>query len=225
MNGIAETLEEGFEGGNELKPPLHTEAGLTFKQYTFAHEYVRDHNGRAAATRAGYTKRYADQLAYRMLRIPRVAALVRELDAEHNAKLHAKVVTTPENVLTEITYLSESDLRDIFDEEGNTRPPHELPTRVARAIKSIEVVPKAVTGEGGEKQTVNVYKYSFWDKPAALNMLARYHGILADRPPDETLASMEIETKRELRRQILRELSGLATPTGPPVLNQDGTEA
>ena len=50
-------------------------------QRRFAKEYSIDHNGAAAAIRAGYKSRWAKQTASRLLQKPDVADLVMKLDA------------------------------------------------------------------------------------------------------------------------------------------------
>ncbi len=57
------------------------------KQRRFAEEYVVDHNGTAAAIRAGYGKPRARKTASELLHRPDVAQLVTELDAEVTAAL------------------------------------------------------------------------------------------------------------------------------------------
>ena len=51
-------------------------------QRRFAEEYSVDHNGSAAALRAGYSPRRAKQTAHRLLQKPDVADLVMKLDSE-----------------------------------------------------------------------------------------------------------------------------------------------
>lgn len=57
------------------------------KQERFAHEYVIDQNGSAAAIRAGYSKTRAKRTAYDLLNKPDVAQLVAELQAEKRDEL------------------------------------------------------------------------------------------------------------------------------------------
>ena len=53
----------------------------------FAEEYSVDHNGAAAAVRAGYAEGRAKQTGYRLLSRPDVAGLVEELDASKREDL------------------------------------------------------------------------------------------------------------------------------------------
>ncbi len=195
---------------------------LNYRQRMFAREYVIDRNATQAAIRAGYSQLSAGAIGAALSNDSRIAAYVNTLERE----MAERTTMTAQNTLDALGHLSESDLRDIFHENGETKAPWELPTRAARAIKAFEVIPRHRVDENGTRVTDQVYKYTFWDKPAALNTMARYHGIVSDRPAEDTLASMEIETKREMRRQILRELAGIAKPTTGDaiVINPDGTE-
>jgi len=54
---------------------------MNTRQRRFAEEYAVDHNGAAAAVRAGYTQTRAKQTAYRLLAHADVSTLVAKLDA------------------------------------------------------------------------------------------------------------------------------------------------
>jgi phage terminase small subunit len=60
---------------------------MNARQKRFAHEYSTDHNGAAAATRAGYSARTAKQTASRMMKNVAVKQLVAKLDAEKRDEL------------------------------------------------------------------------------------------------------------------------------------------
>ncbi len=70
----------------------------TPKQRLFAEQYALDHNGAAAAVRAGYARRSARQIASELLTKPDV----RELVADHEAEAAERLAITREKVLTEI---------------------------------------------------------------------------------------------------------------------------
>ena len=65
------------------------------KQARFAHEFLIDRNGAAAAVRAGYSSKTARQIAYELLTRPDVAQAIREGEAE----IAAKAQLTRETVL------------------------------------------------------------------------------------------------------------------------------
>ncbi len=71
---------------------------MTPKQRLFAENYVLDHNGAAAAVRAGYARAGAHVTASRLLRKANVASLV----AEHEAQAAERLAITREKVLAEL---------------------------------------------------------------------------------------------------------------------------
>lgn len=73
---------------------------LTPRQRAFAHEYIIDFNGAAAAVRAGYAKPYADRQAHLLLKHKGVAFLIDHLNISKAAKVH---VIDPEYVLQKVT--------------------------------------------------------------------------------------------------------------------------
>lgn len=71
---------------------------LTPKQARFAEEYVVDHNGAAAAVRAGYSARSAKQIANELLTKPDLQAAV----AAQEALVAAELGMTRQRVISEI---------------------------------------------------------------------------------------------------------------------------
>ncbi len=79
---------------------------LTPRQRAFAHEYVVDFNGSAAAIRAGYAKPYADRQAHLLLRHKGIAFLIDHLNQSKSAKI---VAIDPEYVLQKIYSIVNKD--------------------------------------------------------------------------------------------------------------------
>ena len=63
-----------------------------------------------------------------------------------------------------------------------------------------------------------LHEFTFWDKPVALDKMAKFHGILADRPEIDPIAVEELELKRAMRRKLLMELNS------PKTINPDGSD-
>lgn len=55
---------------------------MNTKQKLFVAEYVVDHNGAAAAVRAGYSPARGKETGYRLLQIPAVSQAIAKLDTE-----------------------------------------------------------------------------------------------------------------------------------------------
>ena len=71
---------------------------MTPKQRSFAEHYALDHNGAAAAVRAGYARRSARQMASDLLAKPDIQALV----AEHERAAAKRLAVTKERIIAEL---------------------------------------------------------------------------------------------------------------------------
>ena len=145
---------------------------LTLKQARFVREYLIDHNGKQAAIRANYAPRSAEMQASRLLSIEKVRQAV---EAGTTRQLKALDVSA-DRVLREVARIAFSDLRGMFDEEGNLRPIRDLTDDQAAALASVEVV-RAKAGDGAQEW---VHKIKVWDKPKALELLMKKFGMLAE---------------------------------------------
>lgn len=85
----------------------------------------------------------------------------------------------PDRVLREAGRLAYSDIRELFDENGNFLPIKKWPDDVARAVASVEVVKKNVTT--GDGKVDDVLKVRLWDKPGKLQNLMTHHGQLTQK--------------------------------------------
>lgn len=85
----------------------------------------------------------------------------------------------PNRVLREAGRLAYSDIRALFDDQGNFLPIKEWPDDIARAVASVEVVKKNVTT--GDGKVDDVLKVRLWDKVGKLTNLMRMHGQLTEK--------------------------------------------
>jgi phage terminase small subunit len=148
------------------------ENGLTTdKQRRFVEEYLIDKNATQAAIRAKYSKRTAQRMGSENLSKPPIKAAI-EAGLE---KLRYKADVSARRVLEELKCLSYADPGQLFDElkAGSLIPPYKLPEALRRAISGIDVVEK--TTKRGVKTVT--YKYKFWDKNKALDMINRHVGL------------------------------------------------
>ena len=86
---------------------------------------------------------------------------------------------TATRTLEEIRRLAFSDCRGLFNEAGNLRGLHELTPEQSASIASVEVIIK--NAKAGDNQTDTIYKVRQWDKPKALEMLAKHFALLTER--------------------------------------------
>jgi phage terminase small subunit len=110
---------------------------LTDKENRFVIEYLRDYNGLQAATRAGYSEATAGQIAYELLRRPRV----RNKIDEHEKDLSTRFLVTRERLMKEMSIAGYADMADYVDVENgevNIKDFKDLPPQITRAIKKVE---------------------------------------------------------------------------------------
>ena len=100
------------------------------------------------------------------------------VEAGRAAQLH-RADLTAERVLEEVRRLAFSDIRSVFDAEGNLKPLHQLTDAEAAAIAGVEIVIK--NAQAGDGHTDTVHKIKAWDKPRVLEMACKRFGLLQER--------------------------------------------
>lgn len=161
---------------------------------TFAQARVAGMTIEAAYVQAGYKANRSN--AARMNAKEHIRQRIRELQdaAAEQAEM------TAAQVLEEIGQIAFSDIRELFDQDGNLLPVEAMPEKAAKAIQSIKVTSKAVPGsETGEM--VFTTEIKFWDKNAALDRLFRHFGLHEpDRKSDPVAALVDalMKTARPL---------------------------
>jgi len=145
---------------------------LTDKQKKFIQEYLVDLNATQAAIRAGYSEKTAPMIGKENLIKPYIQNFIQEAQK----KLAEETEITQQRVLNEEKRLAFADYRDVFNKDGTTIKPHELPEDIARALAGIEVI------ETYDKQgaLTRKFKYRFWDKGRALERISRHLGMYVD---------------------------------------------
>lgn len=83
-----------------------------------------------------------------------------------------------QRVLEELGRLALVDARDFYDERGNVKPLSELTASQGAALQSIEVIVK--NAKAGDGVTDEIHKIKLWDKPKALDILAKHFGLLKE---------------------------------------------
>ena len=150
--------------------------GSTEQQKLFAYAYFNNKgNGTQAAITAGYSEKTAASTASRLLTYVNIQDILKELTAE----LRERAIVTKEQIAAELAKIGFSDIRKIFNEEGNMLPVHEIPDEAASCLAGVDVDHLfGVTIEGraiiGETKKVKL-----WDKLKALAQLTELYGYNA----------------------------------------------
>lgn len=149
----------------------HREA--TPKQERFVREYLIDHNAKAAAKRAEYSPKTAEQIGYELLQKTSVACKLQQLKAKQAKRLDYSA----DRVLTELARVALIDVGKLFDEDGHLLPLKDMPEDARRAISSFEV--ETVSPKNGE-EFVRISKVKLWSKDRTLEMLGKHHKLFTD---------------------------------------------
>lgn len=120
-----------------------------------------------AAREAGYTGRDAGAT---LMRNPEV---ILAIQARMRARA-ARSRITQDEVIAELGKIALSNVRDLYDADGNLLPVHQLPEEVAAAIAMIEVVE-------GKNEVLSTKKVKLHDKKSALDTLAKHLGMLTEK--------------------------------------------
>jgi len=85
----------------------------------------------------------------------------------------------PDRALREAARLAYSDVRQLFDQQGQLLPVHKWPDGLAAAIGGIEVIKRNVDSADGK--TDDVIKVKVWDKGKALEMLFKHMNLFKEQ--------------------------------------------
>lgn len=143
----------------------------------FAHEYIKDLNGAAAARRIGVSATSARFEACRMLAEPEVQEHIADLLEERKAS--AKI--DAEKVLAELAALAFFDPAHAYDENNLLKNIHEIPANVRRAIEGIEVTEEFGGSGDAREHTGNKVKVKFTSRGAHLERLMKHLGMLKEQ--------------------------------------------
>ena len=157
---------------------------LNPKQVRFVAEWLKDHNGKQAAIRAGYSEKTAEGQASRLLSNAKVRA---EVD-RRMGKLMNRLEITAERVLQERARLAFFDVRKLLDSTGRPKAINELDDDTAAAIQGLEVANIGNDNVGiGE-----VLKIKMSDKTASLTALEKHLGLYRDESGDSAPLQIHI---------------------------------
>jgi phage terminase small subunit len=153
------------------------ERKLTLKQLKFVAEYLVDLNATKAAIRAGYSRRTASSIGEENLRKPEIQ---KEIEKRMDDILEDRAVMTL-RVIRELECIAFSDISHYVEfDNGETRlkPLQDMDTRALASV----VMDENVIRKGNDiVKTDNKLRVKMHDKIKALELLARYLGILNEK--------------------------------------------
>lgn len=146
------------------------------RRLKFISEYLRDLNATKAAERAGYSKKVARQEGARLL----ANAVIRAEIEKKTSKVLEACDVTVEKIVKEAALIAFSDLSHFLTGTGEINDPGDWPDGVRRGIQSFKVV-KTRHGKGKDAHEEVRREIKTWDKPAMIEFLGKYLGMLKDK--------------------------------------------
>jgi len=151
----------------------------------FCREYVATRfNGRRAAIMAGYDGENPSHSAWQLRQREDIRDRIREL----SERVLDVAQVTGDMIVLEAARIAFSDIRQVFDEEGNLKPIHQLSDDAAAAIEGIDIDTRSETevDEDGNKKfvTIRTAKIKRAPKLAALRLLMEYKRMIGPTEAD-----------------------------------------
>ena len=171
---------------------INMSAPLPIKQQLFVQHYLKNgfENAKQAAIDSGYSPQSAEVTASRMLRHPKVAALI---ETARQARVET-VKVSADDVLREIWAMATADMSDAFNPDGTLKAVHDMPKMLRDRLAGFEVesvhVPlKHKNGKPKvDKQGMQMYevrgqltKVKFTQREKLLELAGKHVGVKAFR--------------------------------------------
>lgn len=172
---------------------------LTKKEIRFCEEYLISFNATEAAIKAGYSKNSASSIGSENLRKPKV---IKYLEVKSKKTLE-KLEISQERTIKEIARIAYADPRKMYNEDGTLKRVVDMDDDTAPTIASCKQE-ELFEGRGEERMQVGVIKeVKQWNKPEALNTLAKIQKLYADTPPPPPTINVNALDKEDLKNLLL----------------------
>ena len=165
-------------------------AKLTPKQERFIDEYLIDLNATQAAVRAGYSPKYSNSNAPKLLQITAIQVAIQKRRDE----LSRKAEITQERVLEEYARIAFFDPRKLLNPDGTPKPLNEIDEDTARAIAGLDI--EVVGGDDGLAQ---VKKYKIANKLGGLDSISKQLGFFEKHNDQKKPVMFDVKFNRDER--------------------------
>lgn len=157
---------------------------LTAKRKRFVLEYLKDMNGAAAATRAGFSARTARETAYKLLKQPAVQA---ELALRMTA-VAKRLEMNIDDVVREYVKIARANITDFLTVDKDIVTLRSFANVDPDQLAAVAEIKLVAAGEGQRAISLKLHS-----KTEALNALGKHFGMFVDRH------DVRVEGKAEVR--------------------------
>jgi phage terminase small subunit len=164
----------------------------------FAAKWVECRDLATAYVFAGGAAGGARQSAFRLIREPEVKRMISEITRSAIEKANI----TAERTVLELARVGYADLRNLFDDNGRIKAPHELDDDTAAAIAGIDIEERT-DKDGNVTRSIKIRRS---DKNQALSVLARYQKLIGGEVEDAMGAALAVAERMEKARARLKRM-------------------
>lgn len=169
---MSAVVERKYQHPYNLPPLL---GGLTPRQSAFIDHYLETQNATESARLAGYPQTESSLwvTGHRLLRSAKVQAELKRRLGKH--------ILTPQEVLESLTEHARSDIADVLQPDGSFDLRAAKRRGKSKLLRKLKVKQRYEKGADGELTPVIEHEFELHDAQAALNTMAKYHGLLIER--------------------------------------------
>lgn len=174
---------------------MKTPRPLTPRQQAFVEEYLIDMNATQAAIRAGYSRSYPDQTAWKLLRTPAVREAIDKAKEQRSRRtqIHA------DWLLSRLAEEALADIADLYDENGGLKPVDQWPLIWRQGLVAAVEVKELFEGRGESREAIGrVSQVKLSDRIKRLELIGKHIDVQAFRE------KVEVEVSGSLAERLAR---------------------
>jgi len=173
---------------------------ITPQERVLLTSYALTGNMQKSMQKAGYPAFGAHKRGNQILKKKHVQRAYQEIMSRPLDELQANLL----RIVRENAAVAFSDIGDVFDEEGNVLPVHEMPEHARRAVSSMKVTRRYYRNRDGDSDMEVTREVKLWSKPQALELFFKYHEKI-QQVVDEELGLGSKEKKEFSMEKLLAE--------------------
>ena len=173
---------------------------LTDKERRFVELYLVYADVKKAAMEAGFSETMAKSKCYQWVSDSKVKPHVYEAVRAGQKSLSERTEITQERILQEYARIGFSDIRKTLTPTGHLMNPQDWDDDTAAAIAGIEVVTssRGKKDDDGRSEIEYTHKIKTWDKPKALDAMAKHLGMFDGKKgvedPEESNLAQDVRS-------------------------------